>query len=414
MKKFGKIISAAVLALGIGLSGNLFAEAAGPLISALPPVVSTASSNLRGRVLGDFVIDFPTLTKIDERAGLAADERQFGKLGCTTAVKRLPSGDTLVAHSMDSFYSMRPGYIFRTAVPGHLKTVGLAYNPYSGPDFATVARNGLSEKELWPLLFATTDILNERGLYVEFNMRPGESEYFGIKKSRGTKPGAAERMSILALVRYLGERAGSVEEAVSLAQTVNVHGLSDGCIDWTGALTIADATGRFGVLELVDNRLVWNEGEAVQANYVVSPAYKDRVLYGTGHGRADVMKQGIGAVASEAQMESLLRKVRFSQITSPYTCPFDVRDEFTGDDSPGLQTFGLTMSEALSEENREYMGKLANQYAQAVGSQSLAQLKREGVQWQSVFQVVANCNQKTLQVMFFENPQTTYKFAVGR
>ena len=74
----------------------------------------------------------------------------------------------------------------------------------------------------------------------------------------------------------------------------------------------------------------------------------------------------------------------------------------------------MTMREALSEENREYMGKLANQYAHAVGSQSLAQLKREGVQWQSVFQVVANCNKRTMEVMFFENPQTTYKFAVGR
>ena len=413
MKKISKIIGAAVLALGIGFTGNLAAEAA-PLITELPPVVSTASSHIRGRVLGDFVIDFPVLTKIDERAGLAADEKQFGKLGCTTAVKRLPSGDTLVAHSMDSFYSMRPGYIFRTAVPGHLKTVGLDYDPYSGPDFVKAAQEGLSEKKLWPLLFATTDILNEKGLYVEFNMRPGEPEYFGIKKSRGTKRGAAERMSILALVRYLGERAGSVEEAVSLAQTVDVHGLSDGRVDWTGALTIADATGRYGVLELVDNRLVWNEGEAVQANYVVSPEYKNHALYGTGHGRADVMQKGLGSVASEAQMESLLRKVRFSQIVSPYTCPFDVRDEFTGDDSPGLRTFGLTMKEALAEENRDYMGRLANQYAQSVGSQSLAQLKHEGVQWQSIFQVVANCNQQTMQVMFFENPQTTYKFAVGK
>ena len=414
MKKINKIIGAAVLALGIGFSLGVPAEAAGPLISALPPVVSSTSSNIRGRVLGDFVIDLPTLTKIDEKAGLAADARQYGKIGCTTAVKRLPSGDTVVAHSMDSFYSMRPGYILRTAVPGHLKTIGLSYNPYVGPDFAKVARDGISEKELWPLLFTTTDILNERGLYVEFNMRPGEPEYFGIKKSRGTKPGASESMSILALVRYLGERAGSVAEAVSLAQTVDVHGLSDGRIDWTGALTIADATGRHGVLELVDNRLIWNEGESVQANYVVSPAYKDRALYGTGHGRADVMQKGLAAVANEVQMESLLRKVRFSQITSPYTCPFDVRDEFTGDDSPGLQTFGMTMQEALAEENREYMGKLANQYAHAVGSQSLAQLKREGVQWQSVFQVVANCNKQTMEVMFFENPQTTYKFTVGR
>ena len=414
MKKLGKMIGAAVLALGMGFCGNIGAEAATPTITAMPPVVSTSSSKIRGRVLGDFVIDLPTLTAIDEKAALAADEKQFGKLGCTTAVKQLPSGDTVVAHSMDSFYSMRPGYILRTAVPGRLKTVGLAYNPHSGPDFAKVARDGLSEKELWPLLYVTTDIMNEKGLYVEFNMRPGEPEYFGIKKSRGTNPGASERMSILALVRYLGERAGSVAEAVSLAQTIDVHGLTDGRIDWTGALTIADATGRFGVLELVDNRLIWNEGEAVQANYVVSPAYKDMVLYGTGHGRTEVMENGIDTVASEAQMQSLLRKVQFSQLTTPYASPFDVRDEFTGDDSPGLQTFGMTIQEALAEENRDYMTSLANQFAAAVGSQSLEQLKMEGVQWQSVFQVVANCNKQTMEVMFFENPQTTYKFAVGK
>jgi hypothetical protein len=244
-------------------------------------------------------------------------------------------------------------------------------------------------------------------------MRPGEPEYYGIKKSRGTKPGAT-RVSIMGLVRYLGERAGTVAEALEIAKTLDVHGLFDGRIDWTGALTIADSAGNYGVLELIDNKLIWLDKRRVQTNYFLNETYQDKVLYGTGRGRYSLLKKEIPNVRNEVQLAVLLTKVRFSNLLNPYTCPFDLRDEFTGDDSPGMHSFGMTAKEALAEENRDYVSKLSSQFASGVGMQTVSQRQSEGVQWLSVFQVVANCNKKTMHVMFFENPQTTYEFAVGK
>ena len=411
MKKFHAILGAAVLALGIGFGFETAGAVGAPLISALPAAGTQQTDVVHGRVLGDYVVDLPIFTEVDDKAGLAADEKTFGKGGCSTVVKVMETGDTVVGHSMDSFYSFRAAYILRTQVPGRLATVGLAYRPHGGSDFATVAQKGISKKEIWPLMYHTTDILNEKGLFIEFNMRPGEPEYYGIKKSRGTKPGAI-RVSMMGLVRYLGERAGTVAEAVELADTLDIHGLFDGRIDWTGALTIADAYGNYGVLELVDNKLVWLDRQNVQTNYFLNETYRDMVLYGTGHGRYDLLKKEIGGVRNEVQLAALLTKVRFSHLLNPYNSPFDVRDEFTGDDSPGMHSFGLTVKEALAEENRDYMMRLASQFASSVGMQSVMQRQSESVQWLSVFQVVANCNKKTMHVMFFENPQTTYEFAV--
>ena len=413
MKKFHALVGAAVLALGIGLC-SYAAEAAGaPLITALPAAGTQQTDVVRGRVLGDYVIDLPLFTEVDEKAGLAADEKNFGRAGCSTVVKVMETGDTVVGHSMDSFYSHRAAYILRTKVPGRLETVGLAYQPHGGSNFVTVAQNGISKKEIWPLMYYTTDILNEKGLYVEFNMRPGEPEYYGIQKSRGTKPGAT-RVSIMGLVRYLGERAGTVAEALEIAKTLDVHGLFDGRIDWTGALTIADSAGNYGVLELIDNKLIWLDKRRVQTNYFLNETYQDKVLYGTGRGRYSLLKKEIPNVRNEVQLAALLTKVRFSNLLNPYTCPFDLRDEFTGDDSPGMHSFGMTAKEALAEENRDYVSKLSSQFATGVGMQTVSQRQSESVQWLSVFQVVANCNKKTMHVMFFENPQTTYEFAVGK
>lgn len=69
----------------------------------------------------------------------------------------------------------------------------------------------------------------------------------GLKECLGTNPGAEYRMSPGALIRFLGERAGSVEEAVALAKTVDVHSLKSGTLDWNAGIYIADATGKYGI-----------------------------------------------------------------------------------------------------------------------------------------------------------------------
>lgn len=106
------------------------------------------------------------------------------------------------------------------------------------------------------MLFFTNDVMNEKGLYIEADMREGQPESTGIAHSTGTNPDAEVSMSFPALVRYLGERCATVDEAVELAKSLNVYGMITDHLNWCGGYLIADASGHYGVLELVNNKLI--------------------------------------------------------------------------------------------------------------------------------------------------------------
>ena len=417
MKKMHVLLSAAVLAAGIGGFGTVvFAEepAQAAQTEAVAEVSSVAAHDaagetIMGKVVGRQVIELPTFTAVDYEKGLALDDALFGHYGCSAVVKELPNGDTIVGRSMDLYYSHKPAYIVRTAVPGYLKTVGLAYNPFIGGNFDVVEKEGLTAEETLPLLFFTTDIMNEKGLYIEGNMRPGQPKDAGFADSSGTNPGAEWRMSIAGLIRFLGERAGSVEEALALAKTVDVHGMKNDKINWTGALYMADASGHHGVLELVDNKLSWIDGQIAQTNFFLTPGYREKAVYGTGVGRYARLVNGIGDVKTEEDMMNLIYKVSYSQLIMKDEWTFNPCSEFTTDvEDPAFAQFGgtLTLKDAVDEKNREAIYALIRQYGQSERVKSIDQLKDEGVQWLSVFQIVANCNRKNLHVMFFEDPET--------
>lgn len=414
MKKMYAILSAAVLAAGIGGFGTVVraeapAQGAPVVAEAGVSAVSHDAATIKGKVVGQQVIELPTFTEVDYKKGLALDESLFDHYGCSAVVKKLANGDTIVGRSMDLYYSHKPAYIVRTAVPGYLKTVGLAYNPFVGKNFDAVEKEGLTAEDTLPVLFFTTDIMNEKGLYIEGNMRPGQPKEAGFADSSGTNPGAEWRMSLVSLIRFLGERAGSVEEAVALANTVDVYGMKNDKINWTGALYMADASGHHGVLELVDNKLSWCDGEPAQTNFFLTPEYHNKAVYGSGVGRYARLMEGIDAVKTEDDMLNLMNKVSYSQLIMKDEWTFDPRSDFTTDvEHPALAQFGgtLTLKAALDEKNREVLYEQIRELGRAERVKSIDQLKDESTQWLSVFQLVANCNRKNMHVMFFEDPET--------
>ena len=127
--------------------------------------------NIKGKVLTDYIIELPVFEEIDYEKGLEIDKELCGQWGCSAIAKELDNGDTVVARSMDLFYSHKPGYIVRTAVDGFYKTVGISYSSFNGPTFEEVKERGITQEEALPIIFFTTDILNEKGLYIEGNMR---------------------------------------------------------------------------------------------------------------------------------------------------------------------------------------------------------------------------------------------------
>ncbi len=369
---------------------------------------------LMGTVIGDYIIELPEITEIDFDKALKFFEENYGRYnfeaGCTTVGKVTKDGDTLVGRSYDLYYSYSPAFVVHTAIPGHYKTIGICYNGFNGAvTFEKAKKSGLSEKDLYTVYCMSGDVLNEKGFYVEANMRNAQPADTGIKESNGTNPGADLRMSFATLVRYLGENAATVNEALEIANSIDVYGFKTDKISWCGGLFLADATGHYGVLELVDNKLVWNDMQQAQANFYLSPEYKDKATLGMGFGRYDTVMAGIDAVENEDDMRSLINKVRYLQSNDPDTCAFDPITEHTGAVIDGKTYYIKDMFDPI---NREILAELMREKAQKIKTMSVDELRADGTTWLAAYQTIVNCNERTLTVQFFEDGRLTYHFSL--
>ncbi len=378
-------------------------------VTAQKTVVENA--NLPGKVLGDYIIELPVITQIDYTAGLAKSKSLFGKFGCSGLAKTLANGNTIVGRSFDLYYSNNPAYVIRTNVDGYYKTVGLAYNIYDGKAFDEVKKNGVTPDELSTLLFFTVDIMNEKGLYIEADMREDQPASTGIDPSTGTNPSAKVSMSFPALVRYLGERCASVNEALELVKKLNVYGMITDEFNWGGGFLMADATGHYGVLELVDNRLIWLDGQNCQTNFYINDEYKNKATIGSGKGRYALLRKKVSTVKSVEDMANLIKQVRYTQIRKPDSCPYDPCTELTGYGKK-YESFGgaLTIEMCNDSRHRKTVFEFLKELGKVENAKTLKQRRNEGTQWHSVWQTVANCNDKTLKVIFFEDDSLTFEF----
>ena len=366
-------------------------------------------SSIGFTVIGDHVIELDTITDIDFEKGLEYFETNFGAFGCTAVGKVISNGDMIIGRSYDLEYSNAPAYIVKTAIPGHYKTIGVAYNAFTGTALEDIEKNGISEDELLTIYCMTGDVLNEKGFYIEANMRDTQPEETGIAECSGTNPGAEVRLSFATLLRYLGERAATVDEALEIAYSLDVYGFKTETVSWGGGIFMADATGHYGVLELVDNQLVWNDMQPAQANFYLSPDYIDRAEIGMGLGRYETVMEGREAVDSEEDMRALITKVRYFQSNDPDNCIFDPISELTGTVINGKR---YLLSDIKDESNREFLMSVMREGGKAELEKSVEQMRNEKLSWVAAYQTVVNCNKRTLSVVFFEDDSLTYSFSL--
>ena len=383
------------------------------LVGFTPAQAADEHANIFGTVIGDAVIELPVITEIDYEAGLEQSRATFGKFGCSAIAKTLDDGDTIVGRSFDLFYGNNPAFVIRTDVDGFYKTVGLAYNTFGGSSFEDIKENGVSYEELLSLLFFTEDIMNEKGLYLEANMRESQPESTGIAATTGTNPDAEVSIALPALVRYLGERCATVDEVVELVQTINIYGMITDTVKWGGGLLVADATGHYGVFELVDNKFIFIDGQNCQTNFYLNDEYKDIATIGSGVGRYELLESKIDTVESFSDMTELMKQVRYTQIRSPYTCLFDPCSESTGEDAAYESIGGVLTIEMCKDETiKAQVLASMDEHGKAENAKPLQQLKDEGTEWLSVWQTTANCNEQTIHVIFFEDDSLAFDFTV--
>ena len=410
-KKYNLLLAAAILASGMGIGcGTVSAT---PIDMPAQPAPLVVIDTVYGNVVESHVIELPVITHVDYDTVFAMDNELFGQFGCSAAAKVLSNGDLIVGRSMDLSYSNRPIYIVRTAVPGYYKTVGISYNPYFGKEFEDAALNGVSEQDMLQAFMVSEDVLNEKGFYVEMNMRNPEPESTGIKISTGTNSKGKYRLSYVTLCRFLAERCATVEEALALVKTIDVHDLKMGDINWGAGILMADATGRYGILELGDNKLIWLDGQKIQTNFYLNETYGKKSMNGVGQGRYDFLKRNLKNVQTEEDMENLIYKVRFSQLTDPDTCAFDPCGDFAEIDEKPFAAIGVhTTADAMSKEKRSQVMEILRRQGMEERKKTLEEKQAEGKAWLSAFQTVVNCQKGTYRVRFFEREESEHELKV--
>ncbi len=368
---------------------------------------------IKGKVLGDYLIELPVLKEVDYAAIEKKCKETLCAAGCSAICKKLNNGDMVVGRSMDLGYSHNPAYVVKTDTQNGYKTVGFAYNPYFGTTYDEAREIGITQDELTAVLLSTYDVMNEKGLYIELDMRLVQPDWTNIAMTTGTNPDADISLCYPAVLRYFGEKCATVDEVLELAQNVNAYDMVLGDMRWSGAYLVAEASGRHGILEIVDNKFVWTEGAECHANFYINEEYKDRAVFGDGFGRYEVLMGGIADVKTEADMMELIKKVKYSQVEDPDNCIFDPRGETTGyignpDDADAY----ITIEMAKSEKYKEKIMSVLREDGKRLRSLTIDQLRDEPTTWISAWQCVANCNKRTIKVIFFEDDDLTFDFAI--
>ena len=116
-------------------------------------------------------------------------------------------------------------YIFRTAVDDCYETIGITTALNDAPEYSDTIKNGLSKEMEKAIPFIAVDSLNEKGLYIETNMRLGEwNEDESIKfSSPGTLNTETKPMSLQYLTLYLTQNCANVKQAIELVNQTNIY-----------------------------------------------------------------------------------------------------------------------------------------------------------------------------------------------
>ena len=305
--------------------------------------------------LGKQVIRFKPVSENLYNRGLEIFmEKQdlWPKNACTAIAKKNSAGEVIVGRNQDMELSNCPVYIVPYGF-GKYETIGFFYNNVcniDGEDFTyeKMLAQGITDDFIGQVAVSSTDAFNEKGLYVQANMRTTVGT-----KSSGTNPGASKRLGELNLVPEFALNCATVKECLEYIKTLDVFSLiPDGpeCdMTWGYALLLADAAGEYGVLEFANNVVFYTPYASGHANYFVHPALHKMNFFGTGYGRLSTALDELTDCETEHDiMEAIhkadwiraVRDFRYTYKDENGTVRFvdkdgnksvDTRDEISGD-----------------------------------------------------------------------------------
>lgn len=356
------------------------------------------------REVFEYVYDAGTYTNLDYDFAQKYFIEHYDNYGggCTAVAKTISNGDTIVGRNMDLNISNKCAYIFRTDVEGCYKTVNLMYTFRDfSPDYLEVKENGLPDEFEKIMPFLADDVLNEKGLYVEVNMRNGEYWPTGDPKfsCKGTNPDSNERVYMFTLSRYIGEHCANVDEAIEYVKTLDVYSQNG---YWNYCFLMADANGRYGVLEFAMDEVIWHDYQPAQANFYIDADMQAIEELRAGVGRYNNVMLGREFVDSEEDMFELMDSVSYFQFYDYKNCKFDWRSENVG--ALAFATYNFVTNDEYADFINYQMELMCNE----VKAKSRQELRNANEYWESAFTEVINCNKRKLFVRFYEDDSKTY------
>ena len=329
-------------------------------------------------------------------------------IGCTAVAKTLDDGTTIVGRNMDYYLNNHPSFFGRTKVDGMYSTVFLTCDAFKQVTTEETRKNGIPRAMYDCLPAFVTDVMNSEGLYIEVNMRSNEVYPNGTDKfgTTGTNPESKIELSVASLALYVGQRCKSVDEAVELVKKVSWHTLGGKLPRWPLCCVMADASGHFGLLEFANNEAIWLDMQPVQANFYINKKYNRVEDIKAGLGRYELVMKELDKIKSKDDMRGLMKKLYYFQISTKNfdDCSFDVRSELCGAMLPlGGEMVFFDEKTATDDAYLPAFKAFFNDLVAQNNAMTRQEMRDRGTFWASLWSVVADCNKKTLDVIYEEN-----------
>lgn len=274
--------------------------------------------------LGHYVIDCDRHRHFDfERAREYVNEMTDirKKLCCTAFGTRADNGDVLIGRNLDLTVSQYPCYITHVKF-GKYETLNFSYDEMSSKKvrYDDLLAQGMIEEDLYNALpMLASDSMNSEGLYMEYNMRGFESQFY----CTGTNPSCPTRICTLSLPFVVTSHCATVEEALwFMRNKLDLYTLVDETVasGWNLCCMIGDAFGNFGLIEIANNEIKYLPRQHGQGNYYIYPEYNCISRDQSGYGRLQFGLERIQKIQTEAQMAQLMEQVMWRNeiLTLPY------------------------------------------------------------------------------------------------
>lgn len=286
--------------------------------------------------LGNYVIELPDFTdpaalqtSIDvynegDEGGLLA------KIGCTAMAKKNNKGEVIFGRNMDLDISQKPAYVFKTTF-GKYKNFCVVYTPGFYLDYAEVQKKDYIEQEILDgILCITCDALNEKGLYIQADLRDetDKTYCYGLHSSHGETtradgtPWSELRVPTTAVAQIVSQNCATVKDAIEFLNNsydwytfTPAPGMNLGVGRNNLAFMIGDATGEYGLIEIAQDEVCFTPYQYGQANFYINPKWNALDPIGTGVGRLAMVSKMIQAPQTLEEMMDAMKPIMWANET---------------------------------------------------------------------------------------------------